>query len=65
MTPLTVAAGCRLTSDPVAVIRLSSRVTEPPLRALFAAGRTVADLIVTEATLEEAFVHLTSAEVGR
>jgi ABC-2 type transport system ATP-binding protein len=46
-------------------VRLQAADAEPPLRALFAAGRTVADLIVTEATLEEAFVHLTSAEVGR
>ena len=46
-------------------VRLQAADAEPPLRALFAAGRTVADLIVTEATLEEAFVHLTSAEVAR
>jgi ABC-2 type transport system ATP-binding protein len=44
-------------------VRLQAADAEPPLRALFATGRTVADLLVTEATLEEAFVHLTSAGV--
>jgi ABC-2 type transport system ATP-binding protein len=43
-------------------VRLQAADAGPPLQALFAAGRTVAGLIVTEATLEEAFVHLTSAE---
>ena len=44
-------------------VRLQAADAEIPLRALFATGRTVADLLVTEATLEEAFVHLTSTGV--
>jgi ABC-2 type transport system ATP-binding protein len=46
-------------------VRLQATEAEPALQALFASGRTVSGLIVTEATLEEAFVHLTSAEVAR
>lgn len=46
-------------------VRLQAADAEPPLRALFAAGHRVEGLIVTEATLEEAFVHLTSAEPAR
>jgi ABC-2 type transport system ATP-binding protein len=46
-------------------VRLQAADAEPPLRALFAAGRTVTELLVSEATLEEAFVHLTSTEPVR
>ncbi len=46
-------------------VRLQAAHAEPSLRALFGTGRVVEGLIVTEATLEEAFVHLTSAEVAR
>ena len=46
-------------------VRLQAADAEPPLRVLFAAGRRVEGLIVAEATLEEAFVHLTSAEPAR
>jgi ABC-2 type transport system ATP-binding protein len=42
-------------------VRLQAPDAEPVLRALFVTGWTVEDLLVTEATLEEAFVHLTSA----
>jgi ABC-2 type transport system ATP-binding protein len=41
-------------------VRLQAADAGPPLQSLFAAGRIVSGLIVTEATLEEAFVHLTS-----
>ena len=46
-------------------IRLQAADAEPPLRVLFAAGHRVEGLIVAEATLEEAFVHLTSPERAR
>lgn len=46
-------------------VRLQAADAEPPLRALFATGHLVTDLIVAEATLEEAFVHLTSDGVAR
>lgn len=41
-------------------VRLQVVSAEDTLRALFRTGRTVADLTVTEASLEDAFVHLTS-----
>jgi len=46
-------------------VRLQAADATPPLRTLFAAGRRVEGLVVTEATLEEAFVHLTSPEAPR
>ncbi len=41
-------------------VRLQAAAAEPPLQALLATGHHVEGLIVSEATLEEAFVHLTS-----
>ncbi len=41
-------------------VRLQAAAAEPPLQALLTTGHHVEGLIVSEATLEEAFVHLTS-----
>ena len=41
-------------------VRLQAGAAEPALRALFDRGHTVEELTVTEASLEEAFVHLTA-----
>lgn len=43
-------------------VRLRSAEAEPALRTLFERGHAVEDLTVTEASLEEAFVHLTAPE---
>ena len=43
-------------------VRLQAGSAEPALRALFDRGHTVEELTVTEASLEEAFVHLTAPE---
>ncbi len=43
-------------------VRLQTSTAEPALRALFGQGYAVEDLIVAEASLEEAFMHLTSAK---
>ena len=40
-------------------MQLQVAIAEPVLRALFAANRHVEDLTVTEASLEQAFLHLT------
>ena len=40
-------------------VQLQVAIAEPVLRALFAANRHVEDLTVTEASLEQAFLHLT------
>lgn len=42
-------------------VRLQVVSPEDTLRALFHSGRTVTDLTVTEASLEDVFVHLTTA----
>ena len=40
-------------------VQLQVAIAEPVLRSLFAANRHVEDLTVTEASLEQAFLHLT------
>ncbi len=40
-------------------VQLQVAIAEPVLRVLFAANRHVEDLTVTEASLEQAFLHLT------
>ncbi len=45
-------------------VTIQAATAEPVLHALFAAPYEVRDLIVAEASLEEAFVHLTSTGAG-
>lgn len=53
-------AGRPAAGDPAtAVLRLQVVAAEPVLRAVFAAGHAVDQLTVTDASLEDAFVHLT------
>jgi ABC-2 type transport system ATP-binding protein len=54
------APGIRESSRPgLHRLRLQVAEPEPVLRAVFAAGHRVEDLTVTEASLEQAFLHLT------